>query len=137
MTLVKDRMTTDLITVSADAPLTEAARKMRDHDIGDVLVELDEGLAIVTDRDLVVRGLAEQDDTSGLCVGDVCTRDVRTVSPDDDLEDVIRKMAGDDVRRVPVVEDGRAVGILSLGDVAVMRDADSVLADISAAPSNN
>ncbi len=137
MALVKDKMTTDIVTVAGTASLTEAARKMRDHEIGDVLVELESGHGIVTDRDIVVRGLADDRDTDQLCVGDVCTSDLQTVSPDDDLDEVIQKMTSDDIRRMPVMQDGRPVGILSLGDLAVMSGEGSVLADISAAPSNN
>jgi CBS domain-containing protein len=111
--------------------------KMRDHEIGDVLVvDGSELVGIVTDRDIAVRVVAEGSDPDSVTLGDVCSGDLETVTPDDDLGDVIRDMRDRAVRRVPVVEDGTAVGILSIGDLAVMKDAESLLADISAAPSN-
>jgi CBS domain-containing protein len=109
---------------------------MRDQGIGDVLVEHDGSLGIVTDRDIVTRAVAEGRDPQQVRVGDICTRDVETVSPDMSVDDVIRLMSDKAVRRVPVVEAGRPVGIVALGDLAVDRDRRSLLADISAAPPN-
>jgi CBS domain-containing protein len=134
---VRDVMTTDPVVCETTASATEAAQKMRDHEIGDVLVvDGSELVGIVTDRDIAVRVVAEGSDPDSVTLGDVCSGDLETVTPDDDLGDVIRDMRDRAVRRVPVVEDGTAVGILSIGDLAVMKDAESLLADISAAPSN-
>jgi CBS domain-containing protein len=91
---------------------------------------------IVTDRDLVVRCMADQT-KSEIRVGELCSQELVSVSPDDDLDDAIRLMAERDIRRLPVIEGNNAVGILSLGDLAIERDPESVLGDISAANPNN
>jgi CBS domain-containing protein len=70
-------------------------------------------------------------------VREACTTDVETLGPDDSIEDAIKKMEQADVRRLPVVEDGKPVGIVSLGDLAKAADSDSALADISSASPNN
>ena len=132
--LVRDIMTPDPVAMTADTPVRQAAQAMRDQDIGDVLVvEGDQLSGIVTDRDLVVRGLAERDDLSGCTLGEVCTRQPITATPDDDADSAIARMRHNAVRRIPVLDRGRPVGVLSLGDAAIEKDPDSALADISAA----
>jgi CBS domain-containing protein len=132
---IRDVMTTDPQTIDAGETLVAAAKAMKDRDVG-ALVVTEQGsvTAIVTDRDIVIRGVAEEADTQTARVGDVASRELTALSPDDTVEDAIRAMREQDVRRLPVVEDDRAVGIVSLGDLAVDRDPESVLADISAAP---
>ena len=131
---VEEIMTRDPRTVNADDPILEAARIMRDSDIGDVVVlQGGEVGGIVTDRDIVVRGVAEGRDGESTSVGDVFTSGVETIAPDDSVDDALRKMREADIRRLPVVRDGQPVGIVSLGDLAVESDTDSTLADISAA----
>ena len=132
---IRDVMTTDPKTIDAGETLAAAAKAMKDRDVG-ALVVTEQGsvIAIVTDRDIVIRGVAEEADTQTARVGDVASRELTALSPDDTVEDAIRAMREQDVRRLPVIEDDRAVGIVSLGDLAVDRDPDSVLADISAAP---
>jgi CBS domain-containing protein len=133
--LVRDIMTPDPVTLPADTPVRRAAMAMRDQDIGDVLVlDHDELHGIVTDRDLVVRGLADRDDLSDCTLRDVCTRQPITATPDDDADTAIVRMRLNAVRRIPVVEHGRPVGVLSLGDAAIEKDPNSALANISAAP---
>jgi len=130
-------MTRNPITVAADAPVTTAAERMREADIGAVIVE-DHGRAvgILTDRDIAVRVVAENRDLS-TPAGQVCSAtDVRAVSPDTPLQDAVTVMRTAAVRRLPVVQDGHAVGIVSLGDLAIERDGESALADISAAEPN-
>jgi CBS domain-containing protein len=135
---VADVMTANPVVFGADASLVEAATAMRDRNIGDVLVERDGALCgIVTDRDIVVRGLAEGNDPGELTLGDIATTDLESVSPNDEVEEVVSKMEGSAVRRIPVVDGGRAVGILSIGDLAEHRDRDSALGQISSAPPNN
>jgi CBS domain-containing protein len=131
---VEEIMTRDPRTVNADAPIIEAARIMRDSDIGDVVV-MDAGQVsgIVTDRDIVVRGLAEGRDADSTTVSEVCTTGVETIAPDASVDDALRQMREHDIRRLPVTKNGRPVGILSLGDLAVEREPESTLADISAA----
>ena len=137
MTTVREKMTKDLVILDADTNLFDAARSMRDEDIGDVLLDLDGAYGIVTDRDIVVRALAERKDPTDTRLRDIATTDLETVQADADLDEVIRDMAERNIRRIPVMENEDLVGILSLGDLAMLRDEDSVLADISAAPANN
>ncbi|MFL5895266.1 MAG: CBS domain-containing protein [Thermoleophilaceae bacterium] len=135
---IRDVMTKDPKTVEASATLRDAAQLMDREDIGDVLVvENGEVQGIVTDRDIVVRAIAQGKDPGDTSVREVCTTDLETLSPDDSVEDAVDRVKGKDVRRLPVVEDGKPVGIVSLGDLAVDRDSDSALADISAAGPNN
>jgi CBS domain-containing protein len=131
-------MTRDPRTVSSGDPVIEAARIMSADDIGDVIV-VDGGRVegIVTDRDIVVRGVAESRDAGSTPVREVCTTGVEALEPGATVDDALRKMREADVRRLPVVEDGRPVGIVSLGDLAVEREPDSTLADISAASPDN
>jgi CBS domain-containing protein len=131
---VEEIMTRDPRTVNADDPVTDAARIMRDDDIGDVIVlQNGEVGGIVTDRDIVVRGVAEGRDIGSTPVGEVCTSGIEAIEPSASVDDALRKMRGSDIRRLPVVDGGRPVGIISLGDLAVEREPDSTLADISAA----
>lgn len=135
---LREVMTPDPIVLPVTAPMMEAAQRMRDEDIGDVLVE-DNGklCGMCTDRDMVVRAIAEGLEPRTTPVGNVCSREIVALSPDDLVEDAIRLMREHAVRRMPVVEDGRPVGMISLGDLAIDRDFDSALAEISAAPPNN
>ena len=127
-------MTRDPRTVNAGDTIVDAARVMRDSDIGDVVVMEDGQVSgIVTDRDIVVRGIAEGRDPDSTTVGDVCTTGIETIDPASSVDDALRLMREHDIRRLPVVKNGRPVGIVSLGDLAVEREPDSTLADISAA----
>ncbi|HEV2887221.1 MAG TPA: CBS domain-containing protein [Jatrophihabitans sp.] len=133
-TTVSDVMTRDPETIEASEPVVEAARRMRDVDCGDVIV-LDNGrvVGIVTDRDIAIRVVAENKDPS-TPVSEACSAsDLQTVAPDTSLEQAVQLMRTHAVRRLPVVENDQAVGILSLGDIAIEQDENSALADISAA----
>lgn len=132
---VKEVMTTGPITLDRDASLAEAARVMRDRGIGDVIVvEGDDAQGIVTDRDIVIRGVAEGADPNTTRLGQVVSGDLTSVAPDDPVERALELMREKAVRRLPVLEDGKPVGVVSLGDLAIQRDAGSVLADISNEP---
>ncbi|MDQ3894690.1 MAG: CBS domain-containing protein [Actinomycetota bacterium] len=135
---VEEIMTRDPRTVNASDTLVDAARAMNEADIGDVVV-VDNGdvKGIVTDRDIVVRAIAEGRDPQSTSVGDVCTTGIESIEPGASVDDALRKMREADIRRLPVVQDGRPVGIISLGDLAVEREPDSTLADISAASPDN
>lgn len=129
----QDLMTPNPETVAPEAPLSEVAEIMRDADTGMVPVTEGEELrGVVTDRDIVVRALAEGRDPDDCAARDVCTPDPLTAAPGDDLREVIRQMREADVRRIPVVDRKRVVGVISLGDLAIERDETSALADISA-----
>jgi CBS domain-containing protein len=135
---VRDVMTRDPITVPKTAPVAEAARLMKGQDIGDVVVTDDGRICgIVTDRDLVVRTLAEDRDPGGTKVGEVCSADPVTLPPDANVSEAVRVMREKAFRRLPISDNGRAVGIVSLGDLAMEQDPNSALADISEAPPND
>jgi CBS domain-containing protein len=123
--------------MSETASVIEAARAMRDSDIGDVIVmESNKVCGIVTDRDIVVRAIADGQDPATATLGDICSRDLTTLSPIDTVEDAVQMMRDKAVRRLPVVEGNQVVGVVSLGDLALERDPNSALGDISAAPPN-
>ena len=127
-------MTRDPRTVDATDTITDAARVMRDSDIGDVVVIEDGQVSgIVTDRDIVVRAVSEGRDPDSTPVSEVCTTGVETIEPEASVDDALSLMREKDIRRLPVAKSGRPVGIISLGDLAVEREPDSTLADISAA----
>ncbi|MEV6651893.1 CBS domain-containing protein [Streptomyces sp. NPDC051219] len=136
--LVRDVMTTGVATLPPHASLVEAAQLMRDRHIGDVLVtQGDQVLGVLTDRDIAVRGVAEGHDPHTVPVRSVCTAEVVTVGPDDEVSDAVRKMRLHAVRRLPVVEKGHVKGVVSLGDLAAARDPESALAEISQATPDN
>ncbi|MGV9767652.1 MULTISPECIES: CBS domain-containing protein [Micromonospora] len=138
MTTVGEFMTTRLVTMDGNDTLIAAAQEMRDSAIGDVVVtDGDNVVGIVTDRDITVRGVAENMDPTATRLNQITSKDVVTVNPNDDAvaaADLMRTYA---VRRLPVVDDGRLVGLISMGDLAVEREPQSVLADISADDPNN
>ena len=135
---VRDVMTENPTTVEASATLVDAAKIMKQENIGDVLVvENGKVQGIVTDRDIVVRAIAAGDDPSHTSVREIASTDLEVLDPDDSIGDAIRKMEQAAVRRLPVVEDGKPVGIVTLGDLARVKDRDSALADISSASPNN
>ena len=136
---VRDIMTPDPVSVSESASLRHAAEVMRDHDIGDVLVVGQDGRlsGILTDRGVVVDGLAAGADPDSATGGEICSRDLVTIGPDQAAVEASRLMADKAIRRLPVLVDGSLVGIVSLGDLAEERDPESVLGEISEAPPNN
>ncbi len=137
MGTVRDIMTTHVQTISSNSTVAEAARLMRDNGIGDVVV-VDGGQlhGIVTDRDITVRAVAEGQDATSMPVSQVASTDLTTVSPSDDADRAVTLMREKAIRRLPVVENGQPVGIISIGDLAIERDEQSALAEISAAESN-
>lgn len=131
-------MTRNPVTIEAEQPVVEAARRMRHADAGAIVV-LDNGQVsgIVTDRDITVRVVAEERDPATTSTRSVVSDvDVATVGPDTSVEQAAQLMQERAVRRLPVVEAGSAVGVVSLGDLAIERDPSSVLGQISAAESN-
>jgi CBS domain-containing protein len=133
----REAMTPAPVAMPADTPLTEAAKRMRDQGIGTVLVQDDGGLCgLVTDRDIVIRAIAENMGPAATTLGAICSARLVTVGPDESTGAAVRLMRENAIRRIPVVKDGQAIGILSLGDLALERDDGSALADVSAAPPN-
>jgi CBS domain-containing protein len=134
---VDEVMTADPRTVAPDEPIATAARHMRDADVGAVVVVQDgRATGIVTDRDIVVRAIADGRDPQGTRVADVASEATVTVAPDQAATEAARLMREHDVRRLVVVQGGRPAGIVSIGDLAVALDDESALADISAASPN-
>ena len=136
---IRDVMTKDPMKLSAGAPLVEAARAMRDGDVGAVLVMRsgDELCGVVTDRDIAMRAVAEGRHPNQTRLDDVCSHVVTTVKLDDSIDTAVRLMREHAVRRLPVVDEaGRPVGVVSLGDLAVEGDPGSALGEISAADPN-
>ncbi|MEV0383597.1 CBS domain-containing protein [Nonomuraea sp. NPDC050643] len=133
---VADVMTAHPASVDIDQPVSVPAALMRDHGTGAVIVNENGRLhGIVTDRDIAVRVIADErgPDTP---VRVACSESVEVVCADTSIEQAVRIMRAHAVRRLPVVEDGRAIGIVSLGDLAMERDPGSALASISAAEAN-
>jgi CBS domain-containing protein len=133
---IRDVMTSDVRTCSADSTLIDAATIMRQDDIGDVLVVKEDGTlcGIITDRDIVVRALADGRDPTTTRIDDVCTHDLVSVAPDSWIGEAVELMTRHAVRRLPVTDGGKLVGVVSIGDLAMDRDPASALAEISAAP---
>ena len=132
---IRELMTPNPVSMPGTASVHEAARAMRDADIGDVIViEHHQVCGIITDRDIAVRVVAEAKDPTTTALADICSHSLLTVKSTDSVEHAVRLMRTHTVRRLPVVEEGKAVGIVSLGDLAVERDPESVLGEISAAP---
>jgi CBS domain-containing protein len=116
---VKDAMTPDVTTATPSLSLTDAAMLMKQEDVGSVpVVDGERLIGMLTDRDIVVRGIADGSDPHAVTAGDIASRDIVTVRPDDDLDEALRLMAQHQVRRLPVVDDGHLVGVLAQADVA-------------------
>ena len=127
---IRDVMTPNPSTVEPATPVIEAARIMKQQDVGPVPVcEGERLVGVVTDRDIVLRVVAEGRDPQATTIGEIDSSDLETVSPDDDLDSALRKMASAQVRRLPVVEEGRLVGIVAQADVARQGD-DSQTGDV-------
>src|SRR5688500_4075819 len=135
---IRDVMTQNPESVSGDTTVADAAKLMRDKDFGGVLcMDGEEVKGFLTDRDIAIRVVAEGKDPASTTVSDAATTDLHTLSPDDSVEEAIELVRKHNIRRVPVVEGAKPVGIVSIGDLALERDEDSALADISSEPANN
>lgn len=133
---VRDIMTKNVAYVGPSTPVVEAARLMQKHNVGSVPVMDDKGVAgIITDRDIAVRCVAHGKSPQDTPVSDVMTTHVITVTPDMNMDEVTEIMSAKQIRRVPVVENNKIVGIVALGDVAVNPrydiEASDALAEIS------
>jgi CBS domain-containing protein len=131
---VRDIMTPGVVMVPPDASLVEAAQLMRAQGIGDVLVTSDRHvLGVLTDRDITLRAVADGADPLTVSARAVCTPNPVVVHPSDEVAVAAGLMRKHAVRRLPVVEDGRLVGMVSIGDLAIAQDPQSTLAEISRA----
>lgn len=135
---LRTMMVPNPVTVDVTTPVVVAARAMRDNAIGDVIVTDGEAVfGILTDRDVAVRGVATGDPLDKVTAGDLCTVGVLTLEADSPIDEAAQVMREEAVRRMPVVDRGHLVGIVTLGDLAIEREPHSVLSDISAAPPNS
>jgi CBS domain-containing protein len=123
MEQVRNVMTQNPTSCDPTTTAVEAAKVMASEDVGSVpVVKAGRLVGIVTDRDVVVRVLAEGRDPNSTTIGEIASSDLETVSPDDDLDTALRKMASSKVRRLPVVEGDLLVGIVAQADVARQGD---------------
>jgi CBS domain-containing protein len=117
---VRDAMTEDPRSIGASASVVDAARLMREGHIGSLPVTEGERLVgMITDRDITTRVVAESAAPETTSVGEVYSRDLISVEPDHDLEEALELMARHQVRRLPVVENGRLVGVVAQADIAL------------------
>ena len=120
-TKVREVMTDRPRCVTMETPISEVAQLMESEDIGSLpVLEGDQLAGMITDRDIVVRAIAQGKDPRGMPVREVASRELVTVYADDDLSNALKKMASEQVRRLPVVdEENRLVGVLAQADVAL------------------
>lgn len=136
--VVGDIMTPQTVSLPGDATIADAARQMRDQDVGDVLI-VDDGRihGVVTDRDIVVRAVAAGRDTSATAAREICSENPAVVQSDTPASEAVKTLREGKVRRLPVVDgNGSPIGAVSIGDLARELDPESALADISGAPPN-
>ncbi len=121
---IREVMTSDPRTIEPSTSVQEAARMMRDEDVGPMpIVENGSVTGILTDRDIVLRVVAEGKDPASTTAGEIASRDLVTIDPEQTMDEALRLMAQHQVRRLPVAEeDGRLVGIVAQADVARMAD---------------
>jgi CBS domain-containing protein len=118
-TTVKEVMTPGPTSIATDALVVEAARRLASEDVGSLpVVDGDRLVGMVTDRDIVLQVVAKDLDPNKVPVSDVCSESPVTAEPDEALDEALERMAKERVRRLPVVSDGRLVGILAQADIA-------------------
>ena len=116
---IHDLMSSNPCAIEADKPVAYAAKMMKQEDVGLApIVEGDRLVGTLTDRDIVLRVVAEGKDPQTVTAREVASTDLVTIDPQQDLDEALRLMASNQVRRLPVVEEGRLVGVLAQADVA-------------------
>lgn len=134
---VGDLMTRDPVMLEPSDTVLDAACAMRDRDIGTVLIsEKGQLIGVLTDRDIVVRAIADRGDPATMKVDQIASKEVEALSPDDPIDKAVKLVRSRALRRFPVVKSGKPVGVLTMGDLAVELDPKSALADVSAANPN-
>jgi CBS domain-containing protein len=132
---MRDIMSPAPICMAPGEPVSVAAKAMKQHGIGAVLVLTDGTLrGLVTDRDITVRVLAENRDPLTTRIGDICSSELVVLGPDDDVEQATRLVRERAVRRIPILEDGTPVGVVSIGDLALSAGVTSAPSGVSSAP---
>lgn len=116
---VSDVMTTRIVSVEPNATVKTAAELMNTHNIGAVPVVSGSNVeGMITDRDIVLRCVAENKDADSVKVSDICSKGTVSVKPDENLKSALNVMASQQIRRLPVVDSGKLVGMLSIADIA-------------------
>ncbi len=133
---IREFMTKNVITCSPDTTCFEAAKDMKSHDIGSMpVVQNNKLTGVITDRDIVIRCIAANEDPKTTTVTTCMSKSPVTCSPETDAHEAARLMASEQVRRLPVVENGSLIGMVALGDLAVIDihidEAGDALSDIS------
>ena len=122
--VIKDIMTDPAIVLPSETTVFDAANVMRENNIGSVPVVDEDGClrGIVTDRDIVIRSIARGLSPDTTKISDIMSENVSVVPPDADIDEVADIMSRDQVRRIPVVENNKVLGVVALGDVALCQD---------------
>lgn len=134
---VRDLMTASVVTITPQESAALAARLLTRHNLGALPVCTYDGalVGIVTDRDIVTRCIAADQDPSRVSVEDIMSRELTVVAPGEDAKQAAKRMARAQIRRLPVVEEGQVRGMISLGDLALAHrcemEAASALSEIS------
>jgi len=127
---IREIMTTGVSTAAPDTTVEEIATIMKREDVGAIpIVEDDELCGVLTDRDIVVRCVAEGKNPADTRAEDILSEDLHVIEVDDEVEAAAELMSRHQIRRLPVVEDGRLIGILSIGDIAVKEGDDRTSGD--------
>jgi CBS domain-containing protein len=127
---IREIMTRNVVSGQPESSLEQIAMMMRDNDTGVIpIVDRNKLMGVVTDRDIVVRCIAEGKDPVEAKAEDVLSEDLQTIEPDADIDDAADLMSEHQIRRLPVVEKGKLVGMLSLGDMAVKSEEDDITAE--------
>jgi CBS domain-containing protein len=135
---MRDIMSTAPVCMAPGESVSAAAKAMKQHGIGTVLVLTEGNLSgLVTDRDITMRVLAENRDPATTRLGDICSGELAVLGPDDDVVQATRLVRERAVRRIPVLQNGTPVGVVSIGDLALEQDGTSALPGVSAAPPNS
>ena len=138
MTKMRDIMSAAPVCMAPGESVSAAAMAMKQHGIGTVLVLTGGKLSgLVTDRDITIRVLAENRDPLTTPIGDICSSEPVVLGPDDDVEQAARLVHERALRRIPIVADGIPVGVVSIGDLVLDKDATSSLSGVSSAPPNS
>jgi CBS domain-containing protein len=138
-TKVREVMTDNPRCVTPETLVSEAARLMKSEDVGSLpILEGEKVTGVITDRDIVIRAVAEEKDPRGMPVREVASRELVTIRPDEDLSEALKLMASYQVRRLPVVdEDNTLVGVIAQADIAMEgkeKDFAHMVEDISRTP---
>ncbi len=133
---VRDVMTSSVDWVTSDASVVEVAQMMKKDDVGSIPICKDNKLiGIITDRDIVLKVVAAGGNTNTISAKDIMSTDIISVSADQDVHDAANMMSKYQIRRLPVLENGKLIGIVAIGDLAIekihINEAGDALSDIS------